>query len=290
MRCLTSTVRSTAITCDHPEGGAGGQVVREESLLPSDAEVVPLVSPFTEAINGRFRGLKAFVAGATGGTGRNIVKQLVAQGVPVQALVRDPLRAVTLLPGSQDGCVELLKGDVYQFSTLPSAMAGCNVVLIATGSQPLTDPFGPYNVDYQGTVNIVAAAKQQGIEKIVLVSSIGADEPFFPLNLLFGVLFWKKRAEEEVQRSGIDYTIVRPGGLLNEPRQGQPTGGVVMEGPATFGLPPKRTPSGPILRSQVAEVCIEALVEPAASNKVVEVVTDQAVPARPYSELFASVW
>ena len=64
------------------------------------------------------------------------------------------------------------------------------------------------------------------------------------------MLFWKKRGEEALQRSGMPYTIVRPGGLLNEPRQGQFPGNIVMAGPATFGLPPKRTP-GSILRSQV---------------------------------------
>lgn len=64
------------------------------------------------------------------------------------------------------------------------------------------------------------------------------------------VLFWKKRGEEALQRSGIPYTVVRPGGLINETRQGQVTGAIVMEGPGVFGLPPKRTP-GSILRSQV---------------------------------------
>ena len=69
------------------------------------------------------------------------------------------------------------------------------------------------------------------------------------------VLFWKKRGEEAVQRSGIPYTIVRPGGLLNAPRQGQAAAGIVMEGPGTFGLPPKRTP-GSILRSQVPRTAL----------------------------------
>jgi uncharacterized protein YbjT (DUF2867 family) len=48
--------------------------------------------------------------------------------------------------------------------------------------------------------------------QVVLVTSVGTDSPFFPLNLLWGVLFWKKRAEEALQRSGLDYTIIRPGG------------------------------------------------------------------------------
>jgi len=47
----------------------------------------------------------------------------------------------------------------------------------------------------------------------VLVTSVGTDAPFSPLNLLWGVLFWKKRAEEALQRSGLEYTIIRPGEL-----------------------------------------------------------------------------
>ena len=65
------------------------------------------------------------------------------------------------------------------------------------------------------------------------------------------VLFFKKRAEEEVQRSGITYTIVRPGGLQDTLREGQTMpGGIVMRGPDAFGFPPRATPGG-ILRSQV---------------------------------------
>lgn len=64
------------------------------------------------------------------------------------------------------------------------------------------------------------------------------------------VLFWKKRAEEAIQRSGINYTIVRPGGLTNAPRDGGLPGQIVMAGPDAFGLPPRRQP-GSILRTQV---------------------------------------
>ncbi len=51
----------------------------------------------------------------------------------------------------------------------------------------------------------------QGVKKVVLVTSIGCDDPLFPLNLYWGVLFWKKQGEVALQRSGLDYTIVRPG-------------------------------------------------------------------------------
>lgn len=62
----------------------------------------------------------------------------------------------------------------------------------------------------------------------------------------------KKRAEEELQRSGIPYTIVRPGGLKTVLKSGEAQGNIVMGGPGTFGVPPTKK-SGAILRSQVGQ-------------------------------------
>ncbi|CAL5220361.1 g2361 [Coccomyxa viridis] len=259
------------------------QSYQPDDPTPADGEVVPLRSSVQQS--GPYGDFQAFVAGATGGTGQAIVRRLVAEGVPVRALVRDISRAASLLPPS----VELVKGDVYQFSTLERALADSNVMFIATGSRPALDPFGPFNVDYQGVANLVEVGKRAKVKQIVLVSSIGADEPFFPLNLLWGVLFWKKRGEEALQRSGLPYTIVRPGGLLDAPRQGQVPGAIVLEGPGAFGLPPKRTP-GSILRSQVADICVEALLADSAKNKVVEAIAEQGQPARSIRTLFASVY
>lgn len=66
----------------------------------------------------------------------------------------------------------------------------------------------------QGTLNLIAAARQKGVKQFIFVTSIGADDLANPLNLFWGVLFWKKRSEEELQRSGLTYTIVRPGGAV----------------------------------------------------------------------------
>ncbi|KAK9840228.1 hypothetical protein WJX74_005949 [Apatococcus lobatus] len=268
------------------------QITRaQDDSSPSDAEVVPLTTfPASRASapGSRWEGLTAVVAGATGGTGRALVSRLLAEGVPTTALVRNPADAASRLPRMQSN-LRVVKGDVYQLATLPPAVEGSNVMIIATGTRPALDPLGPFSVDYQGTLNLVAVAKQKGIKHIVLVSSIGVDDLFFPLNLFFGVLFFKKRAEEELQRSGITYTIVRPGGLQDTLREGQTRpGGIVMRGPDAFGLPPRATPGG-ILRSQVADVCVEALVEPAARDKVVEVIANSETPLLPMSQLFQGV-
>lgn len=218
--------------------------------------------------------MKALVAGATGQTGRRIVQQLVQRGIPVKALVRDAETAKTILPPE----AELVLGDVLQPATLTAALEGCTVLLCATGAKPSFDPTGPYNVDYEGTKNLVDAAKAHGIEHFVLVTSLCVSQFFHPLNLFWLILVWKKKAEEYLQQSGLAYTIVRPGGLKNEDN----TNAVVMSRADSLF-------DGSIPRSKVAEVCVAALTEPTARNKIVEVVARADAPATSVKELFTSV-
>jgi uncharacterized protein YbjT (DUF2867 family) len=219
--------------------------------------------------------MKAFVAGATGETGRRIVQQLVARNIPVRALVRNLESARAILPEA----AELVEGDVLQPRTLETAMGDSTVVLCATGAKPGFDPTAPYKIDYEGTKNLVDVAKKKGIEHFVLVSSIGASQFFHPLNLFWLILVWKKQAEEYIQKSGLTYTIVRPGGLKNEDN----TDKIVLYSPDTLSL------SGSIPRTKVAEVCVEALFEPAARNKIVEAIAQPEAPEKNFAELFASV-
>jgi uncharacterized protein YbjT (DUF2867 family) len=225
--------------------------------------------------------MKAFVAGATGGTGRRIVNELVQRGISVRVMVRDLETAKAILPNQ----VEMVLGNVLDKRAIEEAIADCNVVLCATGARPSLDPFGPLQVDYMGTKNLIDVAKAKNIEHFVLVTSLCTSLFFHPLNLFWLVLFWKKQAEKYLKASGLTYTIVRPGGLKNED-----TGGaLVMSSVDTLF-------DGSIPRIKVATVCVEALSHTEARNKVVEVVTklggveptsDSSQDA--YSQLFASV-
>ncbi|MCS6813005.1 MAG: SDR family oxidoreductase [Cyanobacteria bacterium] len=218
--------------------------------------------------------MKAFVAGATGETGRRIVQELVAQNIPVRALVRNLDTAQAILPPQ----VELVVGDVLQADKLAPAIADCTVLLCATGARPSLDPTGPYKVDFEGTKNLVDVAKAKGIQHFVLVSSLCVSQLFHPLNLFWLVLLWKKQAEEYLQKSGLTYTIVRPGGLKNT----DDTSAIVMGKADTLF-------EGSIPRTKVAQVCVAALMHPAAHNKIVEIVSRPEINPQPISELFASV-
>jgi uncharacterized protein YbjT (DUF2867 family) len=217
--------------------------------------------------------MKAFVAGATGETGRRIVQQLVDRGIPVRALVRNREAAQSILPTG----VELVTGDVLNLTSLQAAIGDSTVVFCAIGARPSFDPTGPYKVDFEGTKNLIDTSKARGIEHFVLVTSLCASQFFHPLNLFWLILMWKKRAEEYLQSSGLTYTIVRPGGLKNEDN----TDAIVMSAVDTLS-------EGSIPRTKVAQVCIESIFQPGARNKIVEIVAKPDAPQKAFEELFAA--
>lgn len=218
--------------------------------------------------------MKALVAGATGETGRRIVAELVKREIPVKALVRNIETAQQIFPPT----VELVTGDVLNPDTLATAIRDCTVVLCATGAKPSFDITGPYQVDYQGTKNLVDAAKAQGIEHFVLVSSLCVSQFFHPLNLFWLILVWKKQGEEYLQKSGLTYTIVRPGGLKNEDNNDN----IVMKSADTLF-------EGSLPRTKVAQVCVEALFSEVSRNKIVEIVANSEAPQQSFEQLFSSV-
>jgi len=218
--------------------------------------------------------MKALVVGATGETGRRIVKELVKRGIPVRAMVRNTDSAREVLPPE----VELVIGDVLEPATIEAAIADCTVLLSATGAKPSFDPTGPYKVDYEGTQNLVNAAKSKGIEHFVMVSSLCVSKLFHPLNLFFLILVWKKKAEDYLKDSGLAYTIVRPGGLKNEDNADK----IVMSAADTLF-------EGSIPRTKVAQVCVEALFNASARNKIVEIVAQPDAADKSLPDLFASV-
>lgn len=218
--------------------------------------------------------MQVLVVGATGQTGKHIVKDLTKRNISVKAVVRNLEKAQELLPSG----IDFILGDVNKPDTIAEAMSDCNILICATGASPSLDFTGPYQVDFQGTKNLVNLAKANNIEHFVIVSSLCVSRFFHPLNLFWLVLFWKKQAELYLQKSGLTYTIVRPGGLRNEDN----TENIVMSSAdALF--------EGSIPRQKVAQVCVEALFNDEAKNKIVEIVTNSEQQSQPWQQLFAGV-
>lgn len=216
--------------------------------------------------------MKVAVVGATGRTGHRIVNALQASEHQAIAVVRNPAKAQGRWP-----TVEIRTADVTQPQTLPPALKECEAVICATGASPSLNPLEPLSVDYLGTKNLVDAAKAADVQQFILVSSLCVSQFFHPLNLFWLILYWKQQAERYLQESGLTYTIVRPG--LKETDDG----GFPIIAPADTLF------EGSIARSRVAEICVAALGEPSAYNKIFEVVSRPDQTPAAYPELFRSI-
>ncbi len=203
---------------------------------------------------------KVLIVGATGRSGPGMIDALKAAGyTDLYALVRDASSAKTKL--SSD--IKLLQGDVRDPASLKAAMQGVTYVVSALGSNTFNDPANsPEIVDYQGVRNLAEAAKAAGVKQYVQVSSMGVTNPNHPLNRFGKVMDWKLKGEMALRASGVRYTIVRAGGLGDEP--GGKVGIRALQGDKLDG--------GRITRADVGTVCAKALGNRHAINKTFEIV------------------
>ena len=235
------------------------------------------------------------VAGATGQTGRRVLERLASQpNTSVIAAVRNTDKAskslsesstivrgamIQKVPSLDAAGIELRKLDVSSDSieTISGVvLSGADSLVIAVGfvpGNPLKMNAAAHEVDNVGTCKLIDAAKAAGIKKVVLVSSIltngrawGQEKsPGFQITNAFGnVLDEKLVAENYLKASGLDYTIVRPGGLKAKP----PSGALVISGEDTLN-------SGEISRDLVADVCVASLTDGKASKKVLEIIESE---------------
>lgn len=216
--------------------------------------------------------MKVFVAGATGQTGRRIVRELCDRTIAVSALVRDINKAKDVLPSS----VELIMGDVLNPDSFSAALSNCDIIICATGATPSLDPTAFYKVDYEGSKKLIDLAKENSVKRFIFVTSLCVSKFFHPLNLFGLVLFWKKQAENYLINSGLNYTIVRPGGLKNED----------FEYPIVVGKADTLF-EGSIPRTRVAQVCVESIFYPETENRILEIVAKEDAPKQEWSQLFA---
>mmetsp|Transcript_21742 Transcript_21742/g.37336 ORF Transcript_21742/g.37336 Transcript_21742/m.37336 type:complete len:325 (-) Transcript_21742:151-1125(-) len=228
------------------------------------------------------------VAGATGQTGSRIYDRLRAQGFATTGGVRNVAKATKALNiGKNDAPLAHL--DVVEDSTedLAATLRGADGLVIACGMNPgknlLRMAAAAHEVDNVGTCKLIDAAKSAGVKKVVMVSSIltngrawGQEEsPGFKITNAFGnALDEKLVAEKYLRASGLDYTIVRPGGLQAK----EPVGALSINGEDTLN-------AGEISRDLVAYVCVASLNDKKVTNKVLEIIEDEGVPPKVFNGL-----
>lgn len=221
------------------------------------------------------------IVGAGGATGFEILKTLVAQERKVRAVVRSPEKYAEKFDKA-----EVVKGDVCDEESLKSAFAGCQAVVFAASASTYKGPGGPYEVDYLGLQKTVNAAKACGVERLVVVSSrlVNPKNKWHPIRILlnnikYSLMDYKFEGENAVRASGLEYVLVRPGGLTGgeggQREEATPsTTEYIIAGGAEADLGSARS----IHRTNVAAVVCEAISSEDAKNKTIELV------ARPRTE------
>lgn len=156
--------------------------------------------------------MKILVLGATGGTGRLIVRYALAKEYAVAALVRSKSRAAEL-PGA-----ELVEGDARDEAALLRALEGCDAVISALGTG--ISPLSKVTLLSDATRALVAAMERSAVRRLVCITGMGAgdsrghggflyDRLILPL-LLRNVYKDKDRQEALIRASSLDWIIVRP--------------------------------------------------------------------------------
>ncbi len=205
------------------------------------------------------------VTGASGKTGWRVVEEALGRGWQVRAI----LRPDSLVPAGLEGA-ELVRLQLSDTTALTAALTGCDALVIATGARPSVDLTGPLKVDALAIRSQIEACRAAGLKRVVLVSSLCSGRWLHPLNLFGLILVWKGVGERWLAASGLDWTVVRPGGL-KETETGLEAEGIRFSGP-------DQQESDSIPRRLVARVCLDAVETPAAIGRIVEITSSPELP------------
>ncbi len=152
---------------------------------------------------------RVLVVGSTGRVGQHVTELLLKRGVPVRLFVRDRERAAARF--GED--IDIVVGDALTADLAP-VFAGADAVISTLGSRDVQGG-GLRTVDLPATRRLVAAAKEAGVQRFVLCSTIGAVPTEGIPDAMIAAFAPKGEAEEALRASGVPHTIVRPGALFD---------------------------------------------------------------------------
>jgi putative NADH-flavin reductase len=166
--------------------------------------------------------VKVLIIGATGATGRVLMREALEQGHEVTALARNPS---ALAP--EDNRPRVLQGNALDASEVEAAVADQDAVLSALGTRSSR----PTTLFSQSTHNLISAMNKHGVRRLVCITGIGAGESKGHVGFLYDRIMLpfvvkniyedKNRQEEAIKQSDLDWVIVRPARLTDEPAKGE---------------------------------------------------------------------
>jgi putative NADH-flavin reductase len=162
--------------------------------------------------------VKVLIIGATGATGQILMREALAQGHEVTALARDPSAVAP-----DDHSLRVLQGNALDVSSVGEAVAGQDAVLSALGTRCAR----PTTLFSESTQNVIGAMNKHGVRRLVSITGIGAGDSKGHVGFLYdsimlpfvvkNIYLDKTRQEEAIKQSDLDWVIVRPAQLTDEP-------------------------------------------------------------------------
>lgn len=190
--------------------------------------------------------MDVLVAGGHGQIARKLLELLAADGHTARGLIRKPEHAPDL---EARGAVPVL-GDLENDPSLVPYVEGAGAVVFAAGAGPGSGDERKRTVDLGGALKLIDAAQQTGVRRYVMISSVGAQAPESASGSMRPYLQAKAEADAALVKSELDWTIVRPGPLTNDPGTGLVRVSTELGGRA------------PVPREDVAAVIAEVLRAP----------------------------
>jgi uncharacterized protein YbjT (DUF2867 family) len=203
------------------------------------------------------------VAGGHGQIALLLEGRLAAAGHRVRGLVRNPAHAADLLAVGAEPVV----ADLEALDDLGAQLEGADAVVFAAGAGPGSGVARKRTVDLGAAVKLADAARATGARRYLMISAMGASDPAAGSEAMRPYLEAKAQADAAVASSGLDFTIVRPGLLTDDPATGRVAVG-------------DRLSRGSVPRDDVAAVLVAALDEPRTVGRTFDLVSGDTAIAQ----------
>jgi uncharacterized protein YbjT (DUF2867 family) len=182
------------------------------------------------------------IAGGHGKIATALGGLLAERGDVAFGLIRDPAHEADLHAVG----IEPVLCDLEAEGDVSAAVRGADAVVFAAGAGPGSSAERKWTVDYGGAVKLIEAARAEGIRRYLMISAMGAADPPEGGEVFGEYLRAKAAADRKLVESGLEYTIVRPGSLTDDPPTGLVKVGDALE-------------QGQIPRADVAAVLLACL-------------------------------